>query len=183
MGLEADRLAIGEVLHVDIRAHGLLVDRVLYLAVGLVGGADIEQLQRFLDLPFVRACDAWRGVDHRTRTHFELLAFHIAHRGVAGDDVVARFDRVPVELLVGTGLVGRAAEPHAVGLLYFRPTDQPLVSLAVGPAAPAGAIRLIENPQSRFHFHGLSPVPSTGAGMMPEIGWRGDWEGSDEVTE
>jgi hypothetical protein len=63
MRFEADGVAILEVLQVDIGALGLLVYRVLDLAVGLVGGADIEQLEVFLYFPLVRAGDAGGRID------------------------------------------------------------------------------------------------------------------------
>ena len=54
-------------------------------------------------------------------------------------------ERVPVKLLVATGLIRCTAEPHPIGLLHLRPSDQPLVRLAVGHAAPAGIVRLIDH--------------------------------------
>src|SRR6185295_16021871 len=62
---------------------------------------------------------------------------------------------MPVELLAGARLVGRAAQPHAVGLLYFRPTDHALVGLAIRHAAPPRTVRLIDYFQRGFHFHVL----------------------------
>src|SRR5262245_51291526 len=94
--LEADGLAIGEILEVDVGALGLLVDRELNLAVGLGSGADIEQLERLLHFPLVRARDARRRVDHRAGAHLVFLAVDVAHGGVPRDHVIAGLDRVPV---------------------------------------------------------------------------------------
>src|SRR5688572_12073804 len=85
------------------------------------------------------------------------------------DHVVACFDWVPVQLLVGPGLVGRAPDAHAVGHEAFRPSRQPLVGLAVSHAAPALVALLVNHPESRFDLH--SPPPFSARfemSMMPE---------------
>src|SRR5687768_3953109 len=152
MRLEADRLAIREILEIDVRALGRLVDRVLDLLVGLVGCADVEELERIFHFPFVRPRDARRRVDDRARADLELFAFEVAHGRVARNHVVARFDRVPVELLVSARLVSRAPEAHAIGLLDLGPTDEPLVGLTVGDAATSRTVFLVDDAQGRFDF-------------------------------
>src|SRR5262249_62381533 len=103
-------------------------------------------------------------VDDGSGADFEFLALVVAHGGVPGDDVVTGFDRVPVQLLVGPGLVSRAPEPHPVGLLHLWPADQPLVCLAVAHAAPAGKSSLIDHPECGFDLHFGPPVAhATGA--------------------
>src|SRR6185503_6211825 len=108
MRFETDGVAIFQVLQINVGALGLLVHGVLDLAVGLVGGADVEQLEIFLHFPLVRAGDASGRIDDGARAHRKLLAVEIAHGRMTRDHVIAGLDRVPMKLLVGAGLVGRA---------------------------------------------------------------------------
>src|SRR4051794_7914805 len=85
---------------------------------------------------------------------------------------------MPVKLLVGAGLVGRAAESHPVGVLHFRPAYETLVRLTIGYAPAAWIVLLVDHLQSRFHFHvarlvsldvrraGLQPRPRVSLNFM-----------------
>src|SRR4051812_17672736 len=76
---------------------------------------------------------------------------------MAGDHVVARLDRMPVQLLIDARLVSRASQSHAVRFFYLGPADHALIRLPVGDAAPPGAIGLIDDGQCGFNFHVRSP--------------------------
>ena len=136
-----------QILQIDIGTLGFLVNGVLDFAVGFITGTDVEQFKMFLDLPFVRTGDPRRRIDHGAGPDLGFLAVEIAHRGMPCNHVITGLNRMPVQLLVGAGLVSGAPQTHAVGFIDFRPADQPLIGLAVGNAAAPRIVSLIEHLQ------------------------------------
>ena len=94
MRREGDAVAAGELVELDIRALGFLVDGELQLSVRLGGGADGEESQAFLHLPLMRAGDAGGRIDRGAGADMKLVAFDVADDGVAGE---------PIKLVIASG--------------------------------------------------------------------------------